>query len=212
MKRFPRLPAAAFTLIELLVVMGLIAILAAGVGLALQGGDRSVALQAAQGTLASLLTSARGQAALAGRNAALVVQADPGSPDSYLRAVTVAVRDTADTTWVPVDDWVLLPPNAYFLPATVPDGALIVPGDDWSGLRSSAFAPALDSCDGIPCLVLSFTPRGTISGGGDLVLAPAVRQPAGAAVSIQFIRPDAVRGVVLSTYGIATLIDDRSGF
>lgn len=200
-----------FTLIELLLVIGIITALAAGIGVALQGGDRSVALRSAQGTLVSLLTAARGEAALAGRNAAFLVQADPGS-DGYLCRVAVTVRDPADTSWIPLDDWATLPAGVYVLPVTTPTGALAAPGVDWGGLRSSAFSAATEIVGATPCLVLSFTPRGTVSGGGSIVLATAVRVAPGGATPIQFAQPDAVRGVLVSSYGVATLVDDRTGF
>jgi prepilin-type N-terminal cleavage/methylation domain-containing protein len=203
--------SSGFTLIELLLVIGIITVLTAGIGVALQGGDRSVALRSAQGILVSLLNAARGQASLAGRNAALLVQADP-SADNYLHSVVVALRDPGDTKWIPIDDWLQLPAGVYLLPVTTPTGALAAPGVDWGGLRSSAFAPATEAVNSVPCLVFSFTSRGTVSGGGNIVLATAARVPIGGAAPIQFVQPDAVRGVVVSSYGVATLVDDRTGF
>jgi prepilin-type N-terminal cleavage/methylation domain-containing protein len=190
--------AAGFTLIELLLVIGIITALAAGIGLALQGGDRSVALRSAQGTLVSLLNAARGQASLAGRNAALLVPAD-ATADNYLHSAMVALRDPADTAWLPLDDWLPLPDGVYVLPVATPAGGLIAPGVDWGGLRSSAFSPTTETVNSVSCLVLSFTPRGTVSGGGNIVLATANRVPAGGEAPIQFAQPDAVRGVVMSS-------------
>ncbi|MSU70660.1 MAG: prepilin-type N-terminal cleavage/methylation domain-containing protein [Opitutaceae bacterium] len=203
---------AGFTLIELLLVLGLLVVLAGGLGLALQDGDRSIALHSAQNMLASSLTLARGRAALAGRNAALLVQADPTDRENYLHRLIVAVRNPADTIWVPADTWVLLPAGVYVLPPTSPAGALSAPGVDWSGLRSSALTTSTEFVDSLACYALSFTPRGTVSGGGDIVLATAVRLPPAADVPIQFAHADAVRGVSVSSYGIATLINDRGGF
>ncbi len=200
-----------FTLIELLLVIGIITALAAGIGAALQGGDRSVALRSAQGTLVSLLTAARSEAALVGRNAALLVQADPAL-DGYLCDLVVAVRDSADTTWLPVDDWATLPAGVYVLPLNTPVPPLTAAGVDWGGLRSSAFATATETVGTTSCFVLSFTPRGTVSGGGNLVLATATRISPAVGAPIQFAQPAAVRGVTVSSYGVETLVDDSTGF
>ena len=137
-----------FTLVELLLVMGIVAVLSAGLGVALQGGDRSVALRSAQGTLASLLTAARGQAALTGRNAALLVSVDPGA-NNYLHSLMVATRDAADTAWIPTDDWLQLPDGVYVLPPTTPSAGLTAPGIDWGGLRSSAFSSATEMVNSV---------------------------------------------------------------
>jgi len=179
--------------------------------MAFQGGDRSVALRSAQGTLVSLLTAARGQAALTGRNAAIAVQSDPRLP-GYLQCVTVAVRDVGDSAWIPADDWLQFPTGVYVLPSTEPSGPLTAPGADWTGLRSSALSAATETVNSVTSLVLSFTPRGTVSGGGNIVLTTAERLPPGAGAPIRFLQPDAVRGVSVSSYGIVTLIDDRAGF
>ena len=154
-----------FTLIELLLVIGIITVLAAGIGTALQGGDRSVALRSAQGTLVSLLTVARGQAALVGRNAALLVQADP-AVDGYLCNLVVAVRDSADTTWLPVDDWATLPAGVYVLPVNTPAPPLTVAGNrlGWAALIGVCRHHP-ETVGATSCFILSFTPRGTVSGG-----------------------------------------------
>src|SRR5690606_38218234 len=112
-----RLQTKAFTLIELLVVIGLIVVLAGGIGLAFSGGDKANALHGAQGTLQSMVSAVRGQAALAGRDAALFVNADADDFDTerYLRTFVVAVKTTAGN-WEVVGDEVTLPSGIYLLP------------------------------------------------------------------------------------------------
>lgn len=206
-------PPRAFTLIELLVVIGLIAVLAGTMIASLRDGDRTLALQSAQSSLAGLLSAARGQAALTGRNAALLLHADTTDLARYLRAVAIAVRTPDGTAWAPAGDWILLPAGVGVLPSLVPADLRSQPDAPWEGLRSSAFASSPGAMDGTACLVLSFTPRGTVAGGGgSIVLAPFSLRPPPADLPLRFEQPDAVRGVSVSTYGIATLVHDRSGF
>jgi len=208
-----RAKGAAFTLIEVIVVVGLIALLAGGLGLAFRGGERAVALQTGQRTLAGLAAAARGQAAVSGRNAGLLVVSDLGSPGDHLRRLVVAARSPVDGAWIPIDAWITLPVGVALLPPVTPTGALVGVDDDWSGLRSHAFTTATESCDGIPCHVLSFTPRGTVAGlGGALILAPVTGLPPGAGAPHRYEQPEAVRGLLVSSYGQVTFVETRDGF
>ncbi len=202
----------AFTLIELLIVMAIIGVMAGALAAGLRGGDRTLALQSAQGTLAGLINAARGQSALSGRNAALLLHADAADSTRYLRAFAVTVLEPDGITWAS-EDWIMLPAGIAVLPPVVPATLLSEPIGAWDGLRSSAFNPATQVHGGAASHLLSFTPRGTISGlGGNIVLTPATAQPPDAAFPLRFDNPEAVRGVSVSAYGIATLIHDRSGF
>ena len=89
-----------------------------------------------------------------------------GSRPAWLFAVRErgAPRSWRSPAWIPVDDWLQLPTGVYILPPTEPSGTLIAPGVDWTGLRSSAFSTVTETVNSVPCLVLSFTPRGTVSG------------------------------------------------
>ena len=85
-----RSSSRAFTLIELLVVIGLIGLLAGGIGVAMKNKNPGTGLRSAQSTLVSLLSSARGQSALNQVDAMILVQADP-TADNFLRSIRVVV-------------------------------------------------------------------------------------------------------------------------
>lgn len=203
----------AFTLIELMLVLAILVMVAGATGLALQQGNAAIALQGGQSVLAQSLSVVRNQAALSGRNAALAVALDPAQPDQSLRALAVAIRDPAGSSWVRLGAWTTLPPGIALLPPTSPSGAWIEPGSDWAGLRSSALPTVPVLVGQEPALVLEFTPRGTVvGGGGDLILATFRPLPPGSASSLLYVEPDAVRGVTVSAYGVAEWIHERAGF
>jgi type II secretory pathway pseudopilin PulG len=209
----PWVSKAAFTLLEVVVVVGLIALLAGGLGLAFKGGERAVALRAGQETLAGLVARARGQAAVSGRNAGLLVLIAPDRPGDHLRRFIVATRCPVDGSWIPTDAWVTLPAGIALLPPATPAGALVGAGDDWSGLRSQVFSSTIEACDGESCHALTFTPRGTLAGlGGALILAPTSGLPPGAGAPHRYEQPEAVRGLLVSSYGQVTFVETRNGF
>ena len=104
-----RNPHSAFTLIELLTVIGIIAIFSGIVALALRGGDKSQARDASVSTLSSMITSARGHAALKGTRAAVLIHADTANPDRFQRYIVVCTENTVTGLWEPVDSGVTLP-------------------------------------------------------------------------------------------------------
>lgn len=203
----------AFTVIELMVVLALLVVLAGAAGLALQQGNAAIALQGGQTVLVQSLAFVRTQAALSGRNAALAVALDPARPDQSLQALAVVERDRAGSAWLRVSAWMPLPAGIAMLPPASPSGEWIEPETDWSGLLSSAL-PAQPTLVGAEqALLLEFTPRGTVvGGGGDLILATCRRLPPGSASPLVFAQPDAVRGVAVSAYGVAEWIHERAGF
>ena len=212
-----RLRARGFTLIELLVVIGIIALLAAAIGVGLRGGDQTIALQAGQSTVASLISATRGRAALANQNAALMVNANASSPDRYLRLLAVGV-DNGSGTFVPTGDGVLLPAGIYVVPPGGPSAAQREPGSNWTTLDSSALTGpvpfALDGVSSEQWYILGLTPFGTRSEVGTpglgprLVLSGAQRTEDG----IVFNNEENVRCLEVSQYGAITLIDNSDAF
>jgi prepilin-type N-terminal cleavage/methylation domain-containing protein len=214
----------AFTLIEMLAVIGIMALMAGVLGLALREGNPAVALASAQGTVAGLLAAARDQAVLSQNRAMLVVDADPAD-ERFLRGIHVAVETERDSgQWRITGDDALLPSGIFFVPGTEGvSGATFAPGDGSAGAwpvgrRSSVeVAPPgriLPSAEnqsgkylGMTAPLAASDAAGAV-GGGKLVLAAARRTSAG----VIFDRPELVRGVALSSYGMAILINDGPGF
>jgi prepilin-type N-terminal cleavage/methylation domain-containing protein len=214
----------AFTLIELLVVIGLMALLAGTLGLALRETSPSLALQSAQATVASFLAGARGEAALRQNRAMLVVDADRAS-ERFLRGVSIAVESAPDSGhWRITGADAVLPQGIYVVPrdATLDGVAFAADGDTGSSwraqrrsslelARAGSIAPsAVNPAGRYLCMTAPLTPLGTASsGGGDkLVLATARRSSEG----VRFDRPELLRGIALSSYGVALLINDATGF
>lgn len=213
-----------FTLIELLVVIGLIAVLAGGIGLSLGKGDRGTSLRTAQATIASLLSGARAQAALNQTNAAIFVNADPAS-ENFLREFRIAV-ETSTNNWRAKGDPIMLPRGLYLVPAK---GVFASPGEvqfngtwdsgsTWSLYPSTNTYNSTDrrlkdsadndiSTDAYHRLV-NLSVRGTTSA-GKIVVAIAEPQPDG---SIRYDYPDLVRGMLVSTYGVASFINEAEAF
>jgi len=204
--------------------MGIVVLAAGVLGAALQSGSPAVALQSAQGTVASLVAAARGQAALHQSRAMLVVKADPAD-EHFLRGILVAVEAAPNSgLWRVTADGALLPRGIYVVPGDAPlAGAAFAAGDGtaggWPDGRRSSLAmvppgsilPAPGNGTGMFLGMISpLTVQGATenSGGGKLVLAAARQTPGG----VIFERPELVRGIVLSSYGAAILINDGRGF
>jgi prepilin-type N-terminal cleavage/methylation domain-containing protein len=214
---------SGFTLVELLVVIGLIAVLAGGIGLTLGKGDRGTSLRTAQGTIASLLAGARAQAALNQTNGAIFVNATPGS-DNFLREFRIAV-ETSTNNWQVKGDPVILPRGLYLVPReTVFSSPSQVQfngvwkAGSWSLYPSSntynSTARRLKddanndiSSDDYHRLV-RLSVRGTTLA-GDIIVAIAEPQSDG---SIRYDSPDLIRGMKVSTYGVASFINEAEAF
>jgi len=124
-----------FTLIELLAVVALIAVFSGVLGLALRHPGEAVVLQAAQGTLASLCSATRGQAALTQQNARLVIVVDPADPESHLRYLEIVHEEAAGSgQWRAEGGGVFLPRGVYLVP---PSPAAVPGNPTWPASRRS---------------------------------------------------------------------------
>lgn len=214
----------AFTLVELLTVMGVMAFLAGGLGLALQGGGAGVALESAQSTVASLLAEARVQAIAGQVRTMLVVEADPAS-ENFLRCLHIAVETGNNSgQWRISSPATAVSPGIFVVPGPeriegVTFQAAADAGGTWPEARRSSLAilplSSLAAPNGTPIgrflgmtTPLS-TQGGSGTGGGDkLILAVGRRSQTG----VNFDQPDRVRGIAVSTYGVPILINDGAGF
>jgi len=206
----------AFTLIELMVVIGLIAVLAAGIGLAMRESNPTAGLRGGQNVLVGLLSSARGQAALNQTEAMIIVDATDSKEDFFLRSLQVVVKAGAGPdTWRPVGAPVLLPQGIYIVPpanfASVTFGGTKSDGFDSSTPASISPADSTyDELSGRKYLRFrKFLPLGTTSGTGRIIVT--VGRRAGES-TISLDNPKAVRGVTVSRYGVPTLINEAATF
>jgi prepilin-type N-terminal cleavage/methylation domain-containing protein len=233
-----RLRAAtrAFTLLELLVVIGVIAAVAVFLFSGLLGSGKGASLQSGQAMVANLVTAARTKAAATGHKTRLLVHADPAAPDRYLRLVVLQVGRTQGASpgeWDTVQA-VALPPGVFVVPASL--AGLVADPAKWK--RVSDASADLDSdlftnqslvyaLDGDSVAQtwtgVAFTPNGTLAalGGGPpprgaLVLALGqLRTPGNYGAGqppVQLSEIPAVRGLVLSAYGVPAMLNDRSAF
>ena len=209
----------AFTLIELLVVIGIIAALAAGVGLALRDNDPSSALRGAQGLTVSALSSARGQAALTQSVAKLIVQGDKSKEETFMRAIRIVVSSDAGATWKQVGGEIVLPSRVYI----VPNGSVSGITPAGSGRKSTFFSNAAPAAvSGIPTTDGTWISSGWISplgvlttGSGSTIVSGDIVVGSGKITGpgeITLDNYESLRGVSVSRYGVATIVNDAASF
>lgn len=226
----------AFTLIELLVVIALIAVLAGGIGLAMMGGNSSTALQNSQNVVGSLVSVARSKSALTQADTALLINVTPTS-DGFLREFRVAVLTASGPTtsvWVASGDPSYIGQGIYFVvPSSFTSSVDFPASANWNAnIRSTAFNTEdvriylSDASTQLPDtyrFVQVLTRWGSVVRqpstlgnpaivapvGGRVVLAPAQIGPNG---TVTFNSTDALRGMLVSDYGIATLINEPEAF
>lgn len=231
--------AKAFTLLELLVVIGLIAAMSFFLVSGLTGGGATAALQSGQATVANLITAARTKAPATGRKTRLLVNADPAAQERYLRHL---VLQLARQSGASPADWdtiatVTLPEGVYVVPASLTQtGGLVTNPADWKRVSDPAadLVSDLFNNQSLPVLLegdvaaqlwagVSFTPNGALAavGGGPppkgaLVIALGARRTPGSyppgESPVRLGNPQAVRGLVLSAYGVPALLGGRSSF
>lgn len=205
----------AFTLIELLVVISIIAVLAGGVGIAMRGTNPDASLRAAQGSVLGALSSARGQAALSQVDACIIVQADVNK-DDFLRTVRVVVQTAPGaTTWKQVGTDIVLPEGIYVVPpGTLTGVTKDNEGGTWNTERtSSLFAVGANPVSGITdstawLVSKNITSLGTVDGGRIVVTPGRKTGP----TSWVLPNASAVRGLEVSRYGVASVINDPESF
>ncbi len=233
------LGAGGFTLLELLVVIGLIAAMSFFLVSGLTGGGATAALQSGQATLANLITTARTKAPATGRKTRLLLNTDAGAPERYLRHLVLQLARQAGSSTA---DWdtlvtVTLPEGVYVMPSSLAQsGGLVANPADWKRVTDPAADLVSDLFSNQSLSVMlegdasaqlwtgvGFTPNGTFAalGGGQppkgaLVIALGVRRPPGSyqpgESPVQLGNPQAVRGLVLSAYGVPALLSERSSF
>lgn len=208
--------------------MGLIATLAAVLAVGLRPSGKGLALQAGQSAVANLLQAARLGALATGRETRVLLHADADAAATDRRFLRVlAWQANTEAGWCTCGE-IELPDGVAMLPSR-PDAfaGLLAPGLTWTrgdgaALRSTAFGPggevrtAVNTPDATRWLVLTYSGAGTTLGSGDLVLGSVVARPAAETAVGQapfcFIDPAQVRGLSLSGYGLATLVNTREGF
>lgn len=236
----PSRTSSGFTLLELLVVAGLIAGLSLVLFVGLQGGGKAMALQSAQSTLATMITSARLKASASGRHCRILVSHDAAESERFLRCLVLQQArqpGASPASWDTVQT-VMLPADVFVVPATltVPAG-LVADASKWK----RASDPAEDLVSGVflnqnityapegeatarQWTGLGFTPNGTLARLGSsgapsrglLVIATGNLRAPGSYTPgqspVQLTGPDMVRGLVLSAYGVPALLNDRNAF
>lgn len=225
-----RSASRAFTLMELLIVIGLIAVLSVGFIFTVSGSNRSVALESAQASLANFVNAACSRAVASGRPVRILVRNQTDRED-YRRLLVLLHLRTAGLPEPVAANWdvvstVELPVGIYLLPdGTNMPPNLLLNSPAWVGgsgtpMRSSALTNGLFSFnyDGQveAWEYFGFTEFGTNADtAGDLILATGralTPDPNRSGAPVELSNPDAVRGLTLSNYGVARLVNDRHGF
>lgn len=232
----PRIRSPAFSLLELLVVTGLISALSATLFHGLTGGGRHAAIRSSQALLANLVTAAQVKAMATGCKTRLLVNVDPTVPDRYLRLVVLQKGRQSGPTPANWDTFqrLSLTSGVFVVPASLT--GLVASSAEWkrtadptADLASDLFVaqPLSHAVEGDTAAQwwtgVAFTPVGTlatlVSGPppkGSLVLAMGRWRAAGSYAlgdpPVELEQPSAVRGLLLSAYGVPTLLRDRSAF
>lgn len=205
------------TIIEVVCVLAIIAVLISIFWTRLN--DRTIGLEAAQRSVAALLTAARGQARIHFISTRMVIDNDPES-EGYLRRAWVVRRageisggGDAVPSWESTGNGTTFRRGIHLVP----------PGDDVHeemfanyrdpGKRKSNGRRERVFIDGVERSVISygFTPRGRRSGiaaTARIVIGPSRISPAGPV----FENSDRILGMHLREYGTITFVNVPAGF
>ena len=228
--------SSAFTLLELLVVIGLIAAMSFILFSGLAGGGKSASLQSAQATVSNLVTAARTKAPATNRKVRLLVNVDPASPERYLRFIVLQLArqpGSSPADWDTIQS-ISLPAGTYVVPGSLT--GLVSDVTEWKRVSDPAEDLVSDifQNQNLTYVIegdanaqlwtgVAFTPNGTLAalvGGpppkGSVVIALGQPRPPGSyaagAPSVQLVSAQAVRGLVLSAYGVPALLNERNAF
>jgi len=221
-----------FTLVELLVVIALVAGLTAFLLGNLSEGGNGATLKSGQAAVAGLFTVARAKAVSSGQPCRLMFNIDVTSdvnPARFLRYIVL--QNQTGSGWETVTD-LYFPDGVYVVPGdfgTLPAGLFSEGTESWiraggSGtvLRSTVLRSGQISNEAINSLVaeewvsLSISAVGTTAQAGDLMIASGRTRAPGTytagASPVELYHRDSVCGLALSSYGLAVLVADLSGF
>jgi hypothetical protein len=182
------------------------------------------------------VTAARTKAPATNRKVRLLVNVEPGSPERYLRFVVLQLArqpGPSPADWDTVQS-VHLPAGIYVVPHSLT--GLVADAAGWKRVsdasadlvsdlfQNQSLSHALEG-DSTPQLWtgVAFTPNGTLAAlgsgpppKGSIVLAPGqIRPPGSYAVGeppVQLGDAQAVRGLLLSAYGVPALLNERNAF
>jgi type II secretory pathway pseudopilin PulG len=214
-----------FTMIELMIVIGLIIVLVAGLSLSL-GDTAGNSLSSAQNQLASLVGSARAQAAVNQTEARLYLYATRppgGDSEKYLRLLQVFVANPEGqtTTWQAVGNPVYLPRGVYVVPTAT--AGLLSTGVSWpsnpqpvsktlgtagnpSPVTGTAFFGSTQN------FYVEFEPDGSIKPASSPYTQLAVATATLSNSLPAFNNAGAVRGVIIRPNGAISFVNDASSF
>jgi prepilin-type N-terminal cleavage/methylation domain-containing protein len=214
----------AFTLLELLVVVGLVAVLAGGLSMALKdtGGN---SLATGQTTLATMVGTARAQAAVNQTEARLLIygtRPPAGDPDKFLRLMQVVrAEPQGSQTWIPVGGAVALPRGIYVIPTAT--NGLLAAGVTWPSnppLLSTLGAPfnpvqpvGTPFASPATAYYIEFKADGTVTQMSTQSYVRLLVATATLANNIpQFNNSAAVRGLLIRPSGAVTFVNDALSF
>ncbi len=117
MSGFRHRKSAAFTILEIIVVAGLVALLAAGTGIALLHGRGTVRMRAAEETLMGYLQEARLRAIVDRRRVRILIFDGTHDRDRHWRSLQMVARvRSGESDWEAVTEERLLPAGVYLWP------------------------------------------------------------------------------------------------